>query len=525
MSTDRPPSDSPRDGNPLSLEDLVAYLDGELDDAESEAVEARVTNDPASRTEAETLRRTWELLDYLPRAEASSNFTSRTMERLDAVPGRASDTMPMGASRGRLIRVASIWAALIAVAILSGYWGTRALFPTGPVTDKNIDALSIADLRVVENLPLYRHVPDVAFLRELNASDWFADEAFEFTPPTEQDRQEYLRVQLAEFQSLPRPRRDELRQLDHDLLALPHEEQEQLRRVMIDYAGWASSLSESRLHTLAALPPRERANEVYTLRQQQWVAALPSARRQQWQQATPQEQARLTEIWRQADRQWREEWRWAAQYWTEIRANVWPLPLHNAEFRQQLHQFIDTRLRPELTDSESARLDLAVTALEQGNLIRFARTLVDLSDRHPVLPGPLDGPKSFSELPAAVQEYLLANGIRPEAPALQRDVGQWPEYAIAVTEFARKRSVELPVQLGPSRPEEFDPPIPEVIDRLMRALNRQRSEDRNRLQDAEGQWPEYPRLIYELAQREGIEIPGVTLPGDSTKWDRFRRRR
>ena len=78
---------------------LVAYLDGELDEHAARDLEARLANDPRARAEAETLRRTWELLDYLPRAEASGSFTHRTLERL-AVQSRTRcwsiTSRPMG---------------------------------------------------------------------------------------------------------------------------------------------------------------------------------------------------------------------------------------------------------------------------------------------------------------------------------------------------------------------------------------------------------------------------------------------
>src|ERR1051325_5882976 len=61
---------------------LVAYLDGELDEAAAQAIEARLSSDPHARAEADTLLRTWDLLDYLPRTEASTSFTHRTLERL-----------------------------------------------------------------------------------------------------------------------------------------------------------------------------------------------------------------------------------------------------------------------------------------------------------------------------------------------------------------------------------------------------------------------------------------------------------
>ncbi len=58
------------DKQPLSEQekaDLVAYLDGELGGEAARSLEAKITLDPAARSEAETLKRTWDLLDYLPR--------------------------------------------------------------------------------------------------------------------------------------------------------------------------------------------------------------------------------------------------------------------------------------------------------------------------------------------------------------------------------------------------------------------------------------------------------------------------
>src|SRR5437016_255159 len=66
--------------------ELVAYLDGELDRTGQQRVEARLGRDVRARAEAETLKRAWELLDYLPRPEPSPNFTERTLTRISALP-------------------------------------------------------------------------------------------------------------------------------------------------------------------------------------------------------------------------------------------------------------------------------------------------------------------------------------------------------------------------------------------------------------------------------------------------------
>src|SRR5262249_58970511 len=63
---------------------LVASLDGAPSLARDTAqkIQTRLSLDPVLRAEAESLKRTWDLLDYLPRAEPSPNFTHRTLDKL-----------------------------------------------------------------------------------------------------------------------------------------------------------------------------------------------------------------------------------------------------------------------------------------------------------------------------------------------------------------------------------------------------------------------------------------------------------
>src|SRR6266545_3727421 len=96
--------------------DLVAYLDGELDEQAAQALEARLGNDPRARAEAETPRRTWELLDYLPRTEASTSFTHRTLERLAVQTSSQPVMLPASRWPGRLLALGWVAAVLLAVA-------------------------------------------------------------------------------------------------------------------------------------------------------------------------------------------------------------------------------------------------------------------------------------------------------------------------------------------------------------------------------------------------------------------------
>ena len=77
---------------PAERADLVAYLDGELDDAQSRAIATKLTHSTTARREIEALEKTWELLEYLPRAQAPEDFTARTLTEVQqlAHPGRST---------------------------------------------------------------------------------------------------------------------------------------------------------------------------------------------------------------------------------------------------------------------------------------------------------------------------------------------------------------------------------------------------------------------------------------------------
>jgi anti-sigma factor RsiW len=163
----------------LSAEDranLVAYLDGELDEKSARALEVKLNLDPQARAEAESLRRAWDLLDYLPRPEPSSNFTHRTLDRVSvrrpAVPLRRwHPWLRLGVGLG--------WVAAVLLAGVGGYAAVRLLPPRGGArggTDE-VDPVLVRDLRVIENLHQYEQGDNLSFLKELDDPDLFGDES------------------------------------------------------------------------------------------------------------------------------------------------------------------------------------------------------------------------------------------------------------------------------------------------------------------------------------------------------------
>src|SRR2546426_5393490 len=79
---------------------LVAFLDGELDEEQAQGLETKVARSPSARKEVEALEKTWTMLEWLPRVEAPADFTNQTISRIHSQQMRAE------LIEGRLQRVA-----------------------------------------------------------------------------------------------------------------------------------------------------------------------------------------------------------------------------------------------------------------------------------------------------------------------------------------------------------------------------------------------------------------------------------
>jgi anti-sigma factor RsiW len=163
-------------------EELVAYLDGELDPKAAESVATRLSLDPKLRAEADALQRAWEVLDVLPRPQPSAAFATRTVSQVVPVPGGsgtqflapsgpAAVTMPMLSARwsGPGFWLASV--VLILAAGVAGYLGHRGLAPPKAVADPPLE-----DVPLMKNLRLYRNVDDVEYMKKLDSPELFGDE-------------------------------------------------------------------------------------------------------------------------------------------------------------------------------------------------------------------------------------------------------------------------------------------------------------------------------------------------------------
>jgi anti-sigma factor RsiW len=155
--------------------ELVAYLDGELDDVATQAIEAKIATDPDTRAELDALKQTWGMLDYLPKASPSVNFTHRTMERLTLEVGAGKKTMTMTGRSSAWLRVG--WAAAPILALAGGYFAALHFWPA-----QSSDVIPDADrplvryLRVAEKWRYYENADDLDFVKKLNQSEVFGDD-------------------------------------------------------------------------------------------------------------------------------------------------------------------------------------------------------------------------------------------------------------------------------------------------------------------------------------------------------------
>lgn len=172
----------------IQREELTAYLDGEMGDADAQALEERLAKDARLRAELDSLRKAWELLDFLPHPEPSANFTSRTLDKISVVRPSVSESaaatlvaptgqLPVPLKRPWLARLGWIAAALVLFLLAfvgAGSIGKRGLSPEDPAA---LEEQLARDLRVVDNLPLYQFADEYAFLLALDQPDLFGEDS------------------------------------------------------------------------------------------------------------------------------------------------------------------------------------------------------------------------------------------------------------------------------------------------------------------------------------------------------------
>ncbi len=149
-------------------QEIVAYLDGELDPAAAARVERRMAEDPRYNARLNRLEKAWDLLDTLGRTEADDSFTHSTVAM---VALKAEDDAQAGAkASGRERSLA--WLGLGTAAVIAA---AGAYFVVDQRLNRDNREL-VRDLPVIERVDEYRNIESVDFLVELQKEGLFAAE-------------------------------------------------------------------------------------------------------------------------------------------------------------------------------------------------------------------------------------------------------------------------------------------------------------------------------------------------------------
>lgn len=149
-------------------ENLVAYLDGELDEAATQNVEQVLAESVVARHDVDMLSRTWDLMNVLPGVKASEEFTRKTLSSIRAAesPRGSLFDHPLTKNISRGVALA-IWSVLLVGAGMLGFQAVR-LVPNHAET-------LLDNFEVISNLDDYAEIGDVEFLKILKQNQTLAD--------------------------------------------------------------------------------------------------------------------------------------------------------------------------------------------------------------------------------------------------------------------------------------------------------------------------------------------------------------
>ena len=310
--------------DPALQEQIVAYLDGELDAEKSRRIEELLVSDPRVRGALQQLDRTWELLDALDTAPVREKFAQTTLEMVAVAAAKDAQDIRRQSPRRRWL----LWIAALAAAALAGFLTLAEILP-----DPNRQLLQ--DLTLLENLDQYRQIESLKFLHSLSDEKLFAD----YGEPANDDERESLIERRQRVVAMSPAQKDQLLHRQQQFQGLEPAEQQRvrqlhqqiehdpdgakLRELMGRYCQWLAELPQYRRDKLADLPPTERIREIKNIRQEQaastawqpsdedrrglwrwmdhyadqhqarFLAMLPNARRQQLAKLNPQVRHRL----------------------------------------------------------------------------------------------------------------------------------------------------------------------------------------------------------------------------------------
>ncbi len=149
-----------------TVDELVVYLDGYLDDAQRRRVEQRLIDDEEARTDLAQLQSAWDALDCLPRPECSEDFIESTMKLV------VQRELVSQSPRSNWLRRTPLVLAM--TALLSCSLGLGYLVAQRWTTAEERQFLE--SYRLIDNWEKYQTIGDFEFLLRLDKEGLFSRE-------------------------------------------------------------------------------------------------------------------------------------------------------------------------------------------------------------------------------------------------------------------------------------------------------------------------------------------------------------
>ncbi|HEX4132353.1 MAG TPA: zf-HC2 domain-containing protein [Pirellulales bacterium] len=157
-------SNSPSAERTELIEQLSAYIDGELDAEARQQIEQRLLADERTRDVLRQLEQANALLDELPRSDVEPSFTETTVSMIALAEAQEPSRRLWQHSRWL---VWTLRGGGLLIALACGFGVVAAVRPAP-------NEILLRDLPVIENLEPYRHAGSIEFLRRLKARKLFA---------------------------------------------------------------------------------------------------------------------------------------------------------------------------------------------------------------------------------------------------------------------------------------------------------------------------------------------------------------
>jgi anti-sigma factor RsiW len=149
-------------------ENLVAYLDGELEDQAAREIEQVLASSPVARHDVDMLSRTWDLVGELPGVSVTQEFTSKTLDSIAASRG-GPKVDPEAISRNtRRVLGLAMAGVILGAAGTTGFLATQRWIPNEAEEILN-------DFEILMEFDKYREVGDLEQLRKLQEIREFSE--------------------------------------------------------------------------------------------------------------------------------------------------------------------------------------------------------------------------------------------------------------------------------------------------------------------------------------------------------------